>query len=262
MSVGDLAGPDHWEAVWRRQRVARVRRLNYYHHRLEQVFESFARQSSRVLEVGCGGSRWLPHLARRYGCEIWGVDYSREGLRLVRRNAAAVGVGGKLRLIEGDFFKVDGLPAGAFDVVYSMGFLEHLVDPGPAVERTYDLLVPGGHAIQVVPNLEGFVGWLHRTADRAVFEKHVVITPRQLDRMHAERGFHVVNAAAYVGVFGLTVVNFDRIRSFLPRIVDGFVWVCLHAIQQFICLGPRLAGAAPESRCFSPWIVGVYQRPR
>jgi SAM-dependent methyltransferase len=255
----DLAGRDHWEGVWERHRPARVSALNYYHARLDALLAPLVRPGARVLEVGCGGSRWLPHLARRHGCEVWGVDYSAEGLRLARANLALAGVAAGAQLVEADFFEESRLPAGAFDLVYSLGFLEHFDDPGPAVARMRALLRPGGHALALVPNLEGVVGWLHRAADRAVFAKHVVVPPRALDAMHAAEGFAVAQPAAHVGVFGLTVVNAERLRRRLPRPVDALLWGGAHAVQQAICLGPRLAGRAPESRAFSPWIVGVYR---
>lgn len=84
----DMAGLGHWEGVWRR--AARspyksvARSLTYGAARLRNLFSQYVPCGAKVLEIGCGGSRWLPFLARRLGCEVWGIDYSEEGTRLCR----------------------------------------------------------------------------------------------------------------------------------------------------------------------------------
>ena len=35
-----------------------------------------------MIEIGCGGSRWMGYFAQRLQCDTWGIDYSAEGLRL------------------------------------------------------------------------------------------------------------------------------------------------------------------------------------
>lgn len=258
--VIDLAGRDHWEAVWKGQWPARVCLLNYYHFRLDRIFSQWLTPGMRVLEVGCGGSRWLGHLVRMYCCEGWGIDYSATGVALVRRNLAALDVADRTRILEGDLFEQALLPVGCFDVVYSMGFIEHFREPGRAVGRMAELLKPGGLALQLVPNLEGFVGWLHKVVDTEIFHKHIVVAPRELDRMHEGEGFIIEAPAVYVGVFSLSVVNYSRLRRRLPLPVDMGLWMGVQAFQQLVCLGPRIMGLTPESRWFSPWIVGVYRR--
>ena len=34
---------------------------------------------SRMIEVGCGGSIWLPYFAREQGFEVTGLDYTEQG---------------------------------------------------------------------------------------------------------------------------------------------------------------------------------------
>ncbi|MGH7170661.1 MAG: class I SAM-dependent methyltransferase [Gemmataceae bacterium] len=54
-----------------------------------------------MLEVGCGGSRWLAFLDEQLNCEIWGVDYSPPGVAGAR---ASLRPSAAERILYGDFF--------------------------------------------------------------------------------------------------------------------------------------------------------------
>src|SRR4051794_11240617 len=46
-----------------------------FHRRLAGLFELAGADSrSHVLEIGCGASRWLPHVGRAVGCEVSGIE--------------------------------------------------------------------------------------------------------------------------------------------------------------------------------------------
>jgi 2-polyprenyl-3-methyl-5-hydroxy-6-metoxy-1,4-benzoquinol methylase len=48
----------------------------------------------------------------------------------------------------------------SFDLVYSLGVIEHFNDPLPVVEIHTQLLKPGGVALITIPNYSGLYGWL------------------------------------------------------------------------------------------------------
>jgi len=255
--VGDLAGTLYWDRLWRRSAGQRVDLRSYYAYRLARLFRRFVAPGARVLEVGCGGSVWLPYLADRHGAEVWGVDYSPAGVALARANLAAAGVAGTV--VFGDAFDAPQVPRRSFDVVWSNGFVEHFADVAAAVAALACYLRPGGIMITLVPNLEGGVGWLHRVIDPEVYAAHVRVSPRLLDHAHRRAGLRGVAPARFFGVFSLGVVNFTRLRRRLPARLDAVLWRTLVGIQQAVCLPWRLLHVAPESRLLSPYVVGVYQ---
>ena len=256
----NLAGIEHWNSVWNRDKVKRIDLRSYYDYRLSVFFQQWIDPSSRVLEVGCGGSVWLPYFAKHMQCEVWGIDYSAPGVELCLDNLRAEGVSGNIIL--GDVFDSTEIPQRSFDILWSAGFIEHFNDIRRVIGRLAEYLKPGGVMITLVPNLNGFVGWLHRVVDQEVFYAHTKIEPKMLDRLHSEAGFEILSRAQFFGIFSIGVVNFNRFKAQLPGILDAVFWSSILIIQQSICLPFRLLGFHPETRWFSPWILGIYRLPQ
>jgi SAM-dependent methyltransferase len=164
-------------------------------------------------------------------------------------------------IILGDAFDNHQLPQQYFDVIWSGGFVEHFADLSSVVRKLSAYLKPNGLMITLIPNLEGCIGWLHRVVDRQVYEAHVKISPQVLDAAHRSVGFEPVLPSGYFGVFSLGVVNFNRFRRRLPRFLDRLLWLGVLAIQQGICFPCRICDVHPESKSFSPWIIGAYRLP-
>jgi 2-polyprenyl-3-methyl-5-hydroxy-6-metoxy-1,4-benzoquinol methylase len=167
------------------------------------LFNQFIAPRSNVLEVGCGGSVWLPYFAKHLKCKIWGIDYSKYGVALVLRNLKEEKVSGNIIL--GDVFDNHDVPKHFFDVIWSAGFIEHFNETQLIIKRLTTYLKPRGMMITLVPNLEGFVGWLHKVIDLRVYQAHVKISPKKLDALHREAGLEILSPASYFGVYRVFV---------------------------------------------------------
>lgn len=96
----------------------------------------------RVLEIGCGDGRSLCYMGERQAAELWGVDLSEGQLERARRHLADAGL--SARLIASPMEKDCGLPAGYFDLVYSIYALGWTTDLEGVLSRIASYLVPGG----------------------------------------------------------------------------------------------------------------------
>ena len=153
---------------------------------------------ARVLELGCGRSPWLPLLALRHGCRVTGIDIEPHAAELARANLAGAGAAGDIH--HGDAFALsrrDGL-RGGFDLVYSMGLLEHFADPAARVADLAPYLRPGGRILTTVPNLQGINWLLQRLGSLETLRAHVVHTARSLAAAHERAGFRTL-ASGYAG---------------------------------------------------------------
>ncbi len=77
---------------------------------------------------------------------------------------------GDVQYIESDFFAFE--PGKQYDLVFSIGFIEHFDDTADVIRRHADLVKPGGTLFIALPNFRGLNGWVQRTFDRRNYDAH------------------------------------------------------------------------------------------
>lgn len=222
------------------------------------LFHGGLSRGSRVLEIGCGRSPWLPFLARQIGCRVAGIDIEPHAAELARANLAGARVAGEIHC--GDGFALISRPGlrHAFDLVYSMGVLEHFDDAAARIALLADYLRPGGRILTTVPNLQGMNWILQRLADRRTLEAHVVYDRTLLARVHEAAGFTTL-ASGYAGFFDAHLASAagatSRLRSSVLRRACRALGMGAEAWLRMF--GERLT---PEVRCFSPHVFYAGRR--
>lgn len=107
------------------------------------------RRPRQVLEVGGAPGGYLAYFAGRYSSEVHSLDYSATGCRATKENFRRLGY--PVRVHQADLFAV-GPQLPKFDLVYSLGLIEHFEDTQRVVRAHRDLLKPGGLLILGVPH--------------------------------------------------------------------------------------------------------------
>lgn len=121
-----------------------------------------------VLEVGAAPGKWLT-LFPQESYTVSGIEYSQQGMEALQQNMNLLGIT-PLELIQGDFFAVE--PREAYDVVMSLGFVEHFDDPAAVIHRHVQWLRPGGALVIGVPNFTGLHGFAQRLLDLSILRAH------------------------------------------------------------------------------------------
>lgn len=222
--------------------------------RLLGLFERYGSLGvgSHVLEVGCGRSPWLPYLVKRWGCSVAGIDIEPFAAELARANLLGAGANGQIYCRDAFALEENRDILGKFDLVYSMGVIEHFDD---AVERLAVLarfLKPGGRILTTVPNMRG-VNWLvQRFADVEILEMHVIYDPERLARVHESAGFESIEKG-YVGFYDGFLTSAGRRAG---RIKVGIhQCVCWASSMCSEAWGRALGGlAAPELSWAAPHV--------
>jgi 2-polyprenyl-3-methyl-5-hydroxy-6-metoxy-1,4-benzoquinol methylase len=157
-----------------------------------------AHSGSQVLEVGCGRSPWLPYLARTTGCRPMGVELEPYAAKLARINLAAAGVKGDIYCRDAFDLKANEDLWEGFDLVYSLGVMEHLEDVSEKIAILTRYAKSTGRVITLVPNLQGMNWILQRMVSLRVLQAHVVYSMDALRTAHEEAGLRTI-AVGYLG---------------------------------------------------------------
>lgn len=146
MNLYDMDMYDHlWSQEWQTLQAIGPLHHNRYRLMLREFPISIA-PGSRIIDVGCGRGTFLEILRKRYpDAVLCGVEYSQEGCKAASdhiRNCIQIG----------DILELSPrLAAEPYDIVVCGEVLEHLPDPGRAIDAIVSLLKPGGLAILTVP---------------------------------------------------------------------------------------------------------------
>ncbi len=218
---------------------------------LTRHLETFP-SSSRLIELGCGGSTMLPYFHKKFGFEVAGLDYSEQGCELAgqicRQNGCSA------QIVCADLFSAPAEMRQAFDVVVSFGLAEHFADTAGCIRAFSSYLRNNGLMITTVPNMAGLVGKLQQFADRQVFETHMVLAAPDLCAGHREAGLTVLECG-YLSFMNFGVVNAGS-ASFAKRLLltasRGITGVCW-AVESMV-------GSLQANRITSPYAYCVARK--
>jgi 2-polyprenyl-3-methyl-5-hydroxy-6-metoxy-1,4-benzoquinol methylase len=252
----DLAGEQFWDQFWTQQYGRRFIGASHYNYRMRQLLTKHVREGAEVCEIGCGGSLLLPQLAKLGAC-AWGIDYSPLGLSMVEANLARANV--TATLVQGDIRDPNALPPEKFDLMFSVGVIEHFDNPVSVLRTIARCLRPTGILMTLVPNLGGWWGSLQRRIDPDILAIHHIYTTLQLDAVHTEAGLQTLEPARYFGGFCPLTVSYTRLLRPMPNVIKAGAIRGIWAIQQIVAWALTALGAGDRA-LYSGALVGLYSR--
>ncbi|MCX6693162.1 MAG: methyltransferase domain-containing protein [Methanomicrobiales archaeon] len=191
---------------------------------------------SRVLEAGCGIGAQTEILARNSpGALITSVDISEDSLQRAEENIRQKGIT-NVTFLQGNIFRLPFMP-GSFDHIFVCFVLEHLDEPGKALEQLRPVLKEGG-SITVIEGDHGSTFFYpdHEDARRAV--QCLVQLQQQMggNALIGRELFPLVSGAGYNDVsVSPRMVYVDASR---PALVEGFTKLTFTAMVKAV--GPEV----------------------
>ena len=148
-------------------------------------------EGGRVLDVACGGGRWLIAVARRFPqTTLVGVEFEPDSVGRAMRRVSEAGLGGQVTIENRD---PAALPYGPeFDLVYFQDALHELPDAVGALRSAWSTVRPGGRLV--------VLDWcLPATVDESRSLHGAMLWGIQLDELY--QGTRMWDHAGYVGLF-------------------------------------------------------------
>src|SRR3989344_5252802 len=117
---------------------------NYCHYSTQLVFNKYFRDIKRkkILDIGCGHGAMM-NFFKKKGAIVKGVDLSPEAVSYSR----SIG----LDVIQADCRKLP-LPNNSFDIVFSLGVVEHFDNTVVSIEEHLRVCKPNGKIVIIVPH--------------------------------------------------------------------------------------------------------------
>lgn len=159
----------------------------------------------RVLEVGCSNGRWLRWFNKEYNCEVYGIDNNPVGFK--KGDVINFALGDAKSLTYKDNF---------FDVVFSMGLIEHFAkkEKYQILKEQNRVLKNGGFLVCQAPLLSFSLNFLYMkyAYDYRRGTKHYRTTEREIKNYLNNLGLKIV-FSKFTGCL-LTSNLFEKIIKF------------------------------------------------
>ena len=173
-------------------------RFEYIHNRSRDNAKEHLKETDVVLDYGCGTGTTACEIAG-YVKEVQAIDISSRMVAIAKGKAADAKKA-NVNFAQGDIFD-ERYENESLDVILAFNMLHTVPDPEKVVQRTLELLKPGGAFISVTPCLGGKMTLLVRLQIllmRVLLAAGVIPIPirrlrtADLDRLVAVKGFQAV----------------------------------------------------------------------
>jgi SAM-dependent methyltransferase len=248
-----LTDRDDWDDVWDNVSLPLIYRKGTTQY-IQAVLETLDKWLPKspglsVLEIGGAVGGYLAYMHTEFGYDVCCMDYSQRGCEKTRENFRLLGINGTV--LEGDLFS-GALEGSSFDMVYSMGLVEHFVDLAPVVQCHLALLKPGGTLLIGVPSFLGI---------NRLFAK--ILIPKRL----SQHNLRAMKMSTWMGIEKKFALN-----SIFKGYIGGFAPSAFRPYERHpvIARVPGLLGRIIQCvpllrRLNSPWIscsfMGIWKKP-
>lgn len=208
-----------------------------------------------VAEIGGAPGQYLAYMQRTFGYSAHALDYSAVGCAKMAENFANLQL--PVQIHQQDLFAADLDKLGPYDVVYSLGFIEHFDNTNAVVAHHLQLLRPGGFLVLGVPNYAGIYRWFWS-----------LMMPEKL-ALHNLKAMDLAVWRSFEQEFDLEVIFRDYIGGFEPAVMTKYeksTWSNVALARFFRAFTRRYntyLGSLRRYNCSwaSGYILGIYRKP-
>lgn len=245
--VKSLTDKKFWKNYWEsKQIVAKMPFKHVFYNLFKTNLKG--RDYDSFIEIGGFPGYFCAYFKKYWNFDVTLLDYylnEKQIEKLFKANDLKLS---DVRLIKKDLFKVR--TKKKFDVVFSMGFIEHFDDPLEAIERHWKLVNEGGTMILTIPNFLGINGLVQRFFDKKNLEVHnlLMMDIRNLNNKLKEAGIKKFRTFYYGGT-GIWLEHLEARSIYLRATI--YLFAGIGKIFNFLRI---------NSKYLSPHIVVVAEK--
>ena len=247
-----------WETYWKEKPDVieiRKKRRQLFLNEILSLFDKYlpVNENYHALEIGGAPGRYLMYFVKNFKYHAHSLDYSKIGNEQTEKYFATAGI--PIKVYERDLF-LDNTDLPKFDVVFSLGLIEHFENPELVVSKHVELLKPGGILLLGAPNFSG------------IYHLFLKILAPSHDKTHNLKTMDIANwknfetqlpitpiFKGYVGGFEPLVMKKMENKKFLTRFLH-FVVQVLMVIFSFQFKFLRRF----NSKFWSGYLIGIYKK--
>lgn len=265
MNDRKLTEKTFWENYWKsnygkiNNEVVEIKRSreNLNINSILDIFDKYlpVNENFHVLEIGGAPGQYLIYMAKNFKYNVYSLDYSKVGNEYTFKNMAKARI--PVKVYEQDLFSENfsgSIPY--FDMVYSLGFVEHFNDLDVVVKMHTKFLKSNGILMLGVPNLAGIYQYFLKITAPHLLSIHNTdsMNIKRWDRFEKELNLTPI-FKGYIG--GFEPRNMNKVEKndptvrFLHFIVKKMVWV----------FSPRFNFLRKwNGRYWSSYMIGIYKK--
>lgn len=251
-----LTEKKHWEDRWGKTRLPAILSPDTKHPVAKEIIQvlknCLPQKKLTVLEIGGAPGQLLAYFAKYHNYEAHAIDYSNVGCQKMKENFDILGL--DITIYKRNFFEdLSDLPR--FDIVFSMGFIEHFNDVNDVVSKHVTLLKKNGILVLGVPNFRGI--------SKTVLSH---LAPHKLS-MHNLSAMDIRNWASFESEFSLQPLFKGYIGGFQPknfrkienRSLKNYVIRLFFKMVRALVTDPLPFLSKYNSPNWSAYLLGVYK---
>ena len=260
MSADKLTDKDFWDEYWQKYQLPleiKKTEKNPYLNEILKKFEKYLPKNEglSVLEIGGSPGQYLAYLHRNFAYSIACMDYSPIGCQKTRENFALLGIDGQVH--EADLFK-EKSTIPQFDIVYSLGLIEHFTDFDQVIEKHLEYIKPGGMLVLGAPNFLGINHFFLKRLAPELLAKHNLKNMDLDNWKHLENTFNLKKVfVGYVGGFHPSLFNRQESKTLVSSLL-----LVLAKLLVVIFKTHFKKLRQYNSKFFSGYLMGIYVKDR
>lgn len=232
---------------------------NFVPIQLASTLEALGLDGKKICEVGGGDAQLTAYFAKKYPKSKYSiVDFSSKGCKLAAQRSIKENV--NISIYQEDVFFPTESISGVFDVVLSLGVVEHFIDLSSIMLAKKNLLKSDGKIFTLIPNFSSPIYvYLCKRWSKSVFEDHLPHSMESFLKGHEEAGLKVVSK----GFLGSIEISMLSMAMHGPENKTGFdrwSYLWLTRFCKVIHFFEWKFTGFPTSKLFSPFMYIVSEK--